>query len=157
MENEKINTPNIDQRTEETKNQEHNERLFTQDEVNDIVKKRLEKQKKSVTQQLEEDYEVKLRNVTNRESAVELREKRIECREFLTEKGYPEELLSMLDTSEPEQFKKNAENLQQAYEKSIKPRKPQPLASNDPSKTRTPKGGFENTKHKPKQWEFREE
>lgn len=159
MENEKtLRTPNDVQETNKEE-QELEERLFTKDEVNDIVKRRLDRQKKSIetVQRLNDDYEERLKSVDDRETAVELREKRIECKEFLSENGYPKELLLMLDVSDPEQFKKNAEALQQAYSKILKQRKPLPLASNDPSELKTPRGGFENTKHKPKQWEYRKE
>lgn len=77
---------------------EKEERLFTQAEVNAIIKKRLSK--------LEAQH-----TATSESEAAELakREARLNCREYLLDKGYSAELLDILGTDDFEAFKQKAE------------------------------------------------
>lgn len=79
------------------KDSQQPEKLFTQEQVNEIVRKRLAKLKTD-TQSLE-----------GREATVTAREKRLDCREYLVDKGYPVELLDVIDTSDVEAFKQKAD------------------------------------------------
>lgn len=80
---------------------EGGERLFTQEEVNKIVGERLARYK-AKTEPAPEDQ---------REQALKARETRLECREYIQDKGYPRELLDILDTADGEKFKAAAEQL----------------------------------------------
>ena len=73
------------------------EALFTQEQVNEIIRKRLSKQK------------AETRDFTEREASLSAREKRMDCREYLTDQGYPVELLEIIDTSDVDEFKKRAD------------------------------------------------
>lgn len=77
-------------------------RMFTQDEVNKIVSDRLarDREKRSTQQQDDE-----------KETALKARESRLDCREYLSEKKYPAELLDVLDTSDVEHFKAAADKI----------------------------------------------
>lgn len=71
-------------------------KTFTQDEVNDIVSKRLAKEREKYAQQPHDE---------EREKALKARESRLDCREYLDSKKYPAALLEVLDTSDLDKFK----------------------------------------------------
>ena len=80
-----------------------------------------------------------------------LRENRVECREMVNEKGYPKKLLEILDTSDPEKFREQAEKLTELY----KQEKPKVYPGVERSNFTTHNSGvrpFADTKHKPKQY-----
>lgn len=83
-------------------------KLFTQEQVNEIVKKRLAKVKQQEGMEPPEDYTAKVAELTAKES-------RLSCREYLIEKRYPKELLDTLDTSDVEKFKERADMLNGIY------------------------------------------
>lgn len=78
------------------------EKMFTQEDVNKIVSERLARDRESRAAQQQND---------ERETALKAREAKLDCREFVKEQGYPEDLLDLLDTSDSESFKKTAEKL----------------------------------------------
>lgn len=86
-------------------------RMFTQDEVNKIVSDRLarDREKRSTQQQDDE-----------KETALKARESRLDCREYLSEKKYPAELLDVLDTSDVEKFKAAADKIHAMFGLEIK-------------------------------------
>lgn len=81
-------------------------KMFTQEEVNKIVSERLarDREKRSIQQQ--ED---------TREQALKAREARLDCREYLNEKKYPAELLDILDTTDADKFKADADKLSELF------------------------------------------
>lgn len=81
-------------------------KMFTQDEVNRIVSDRLARDREKRTVQQQEDA---------REQALKARETKLDCREYLSEKKYPVELLDVLDTSDVEKFKAAADKLWSVY------------------------------------------
>ena len=81
-------------------------KMFTQEEVNRIVSDRLARDREKRTEQQQDD---------TREQALKAREAKLDCREYLTEKKYPAELLDVLDTSDVEKFKAAADKLQSIY------------------------------------------
>ena len=101
-------------------------KMFTQEDVNRIVSERLaqDRKKRSGQQQDEE-----------KEMALKARESRLDCREYLSDKKYPVELLDVLDTSDFEKFKEAADKLEEIYSKASK----QPRFVNPPKFT-GPKG-----------------
>lgn len=80
------------------------EKMFTQEEVNRIVSERLAREK---TKQITPD---------EREQALNAREARLTCREYLAEVGENAVLLDVLDTNDPEKFKAAVETLQSNYQ-----------------------------------------
>ena len=82
------------------------QKTFTQEEVNNIVQERLARfhAKNEPT-----PLELKERELAARENA-------ISCREYITEKGYPKELLEMFDTSILEDFKAKTAKLYEHFE-----------------------------------------
>ena len=82
------------------------ERLFTQEEVNRFVSERLARDRESRAAQQQND---------ERETALKAREAKLDCREFVKEQGYPEDLLDLLDTSNSESFKKTVEKLADVF------------------------------------------
>lgn len=84
---------------------EQSEKLFSQDEVNRIVSDRLARDRRERGTQQEDP----------KEKALNERESRLDCREYLTDKGYPAELLDILDTADAEKFKAAADKLTALY------------------------------------------
>ena len=121
--------------------QETKEKLFTQAQVNEIIKKRLKNQK---------EIESSLEQINARESEVAAKESRLNCREYLIEKGYPDELLDILDTSDLETFKSKAEKVNGVFESRLTSQFVAPLASTEPNMYNPIRSAFENTKHEPK-------
>lgn len=79
-------------------------KLFTQTEVDNIIRERLarERAKNSPQEPTEEEKRAK---------DLSIRENRLSCREYVMENHLPAELLDVLDTSDHENFIKNAEKL----------------------------------------------
>ena len=90
------------------------EKLFTQEQVNEIVKKRLAKVKQGEAEP-PEDYVAKSVKLTEKETELTAKENRLSCHEYVIEKGYPKELLNTLDTSDVEKFKERADMLNGIY------------------------------------------
>lgn len=82
------------------------EKMFTQEDVNKIVSERLARDRESRAAQQQND---------ERETALKAREETLDCREFVKEQGYPEDLLDLLDTSNSESFKKTVEKLADVF------------------------------------------
>lgn len=79
-------------------------KLFTQDDVNRIVQERLSRVKADAASGAQ---------TGDRERELDAREARLNCREYLTEKGHPAALLDVLDTTDFEKFKKAVETMQE--------------------------------------------
>lgn len=103
MDNE--NTKAINQQpTNSTPEETGGSKTFTQEEVNRIVSERLAKEKAKAEPKEDE-----------REQALKARESRLDCREYIANKGYPIELLDMLDTSDAEKFRASVDKLVQLF------------------------------------------
>ena len=125
---------------EDNSAQEQGEKLFTQEQVNEIVRKRLERQK--------EKDNISSQQLETREADLTAREQKLSCREYLTDMGYPAELLDILDTTDVEKFKEKADksarlfgNMQQDVA---------PLANPEPDYGNMKEPAFADTKHVPK-------
>ena len=123
--------------------QEPNEKLFTQEQVNEIIKKRLKGQK---------EIESSVQEMNTRAAELTARESRLNCREYLMEKGYPAELLDIIDTSDVESFKNKADKASGVFESRLQSQFVAPLASTEPIMNDSVGSAFENTKHTPKQF-----
>lgn len=92
-----MNTENMNQNqnTDLSVNQGAGEKTFTQDDVNRIVQERLAKDREKASKELGE-----------REQELAQREFRLNSRQKLIDKGYPETLLDALNCSSEEAFDK---------------------------------------------------
>ena len=81
-------------------------KMFTQEDVNRIVSERLARDRENRSTQQQND---------EKETALKARESRLDCRDYVTEKKYPSELLDMLDTSDVDKFKATADKLHEIY------------------------------------------
>lgn len=102
----------MDQNTNQNNNQQPNTqpadngdqgggKLFTQEEVNNIVRDRLARERVKKFPQEPTEEEKRLKDLNDRES-------RIACREYVMDQGLPQQLLDVLDTSNHEEFKNKA-------------------------------------------------
>lgn len=78
------------------------EKKFTQADLDRIVKDRLKRSDEAKEKAHSEEIAAIQKSVTEREN-------RLACREYLLDKGYPADLLEIIDTSSPEEFKKKAD------------------------------------------------
>ena len=92
------------------------EKLFTQADLDRIIGERLARERAKAEPSPEDE----------REAALKAREARMDCREFITEGGYPSELMDLLDTSDSEKFKTAVEKLDSLVGLPSKHRKPAP-------------------------------
>ena len=83
-------------------------RLFTQEEVNSIVKDRLQRDREKRKPEQAAALEARTAELNARES-------RLDCKAFLLESGYPEKLLDIIDTSDIEKFKSKAAEAAAAF------------------------------------------
>lgn len=121
-----------------------NGKMFTQEDVDRIVRDRLAREKAKAPAQ---DPEV----ITKREAELTARESRLSCREYLVESGYPAELLDVVDTSNIDEFKKRADTVARLMNHS-RNLEADPLA-NIEHRSCTALGSFEHpTKHTPRQY-----
>ena len=127
-----------------------NERMFSQAEVDRIVKDRLARVKAAPKEPTE--AEIKERELVTREN-------RLSCREYLIKKSYPRELLDILDTSDPKDFNKRADMVFGLMNEhaSRNPSFAEPMRSTEPSSLIgwSGTGGFDRTKHKPKCYPYK--
>ena len=137
------------------RSQQNEEKLFTQEEVDNIVKRRLyeRKKEKQEHQNTNEELEKREKAIEEREHSVTLRENRVKCCEIVNEKGYPKELLEILDTSDPEKFREQAEKLTELYKQGQEQPKVYPgVKHSNITPHKSDVRPFANTKHKPKQY-----
>lgn len=101
---ENTNTQSIDQQpsTQPAENgNQGNGKMFTQEEVNNIVRERLARERYKNSPQEPTEEEKRLKDLTAREN-------KLACREYVMEQGLPSQLLDVLDTSNHEEFKSKA-------------------------------------------------
>ena len=122
---------------------EPGEKMFTQEQVNEIIKKRLKKQKEA---------ESSIQELDSRAAELTARESRLNCREYILERGYPVELLDILDTSDVETFKSKADKANGVFESRQRSQFVSPLASVEHNPVSNMDSAFRNTKHKPKKF-----
>ena len=96
------------------------ERIFTQSEVNDIVRERLARER-SKNAQTADDLTARENDLKAREDALAAKSKAFDawtakeaCKKYLTDNHISEKLLEKLDTSDPEAFKTAVQAVQRA-------------------------------------------
>lgn len=107
---------------EETEEAAKPDKLFTQEEVNEIVRKRLSKVKKN---------EVSDSNLMTREKELTKRESYLNCKEYLIRSGYDMDMIEIIDTSDFENFIKKADLMNKKLGEREK-REAVPLRNPDP-------------------------
>lgn len=120
------NTVNTNQQTT-TQPEENGSsgKLFTQDEVNNIVRERLNRAKAAAAEQDSRTVALDKReaDLKAKETEMQQREGRAACAEYCKAKGYDESVLDMLDTSNPEKFGETLDKLltiaEAAYNKKL--------------------------------------
>lgn len=124
------------------------ERMFTQDEVNQIVKERLRREKGKP----DPEFAQRESALSEREAKIVQRERALECREYLAQSGYPAELLDVLDTSDLDNFKQKADRAAQMLEVTRKRNAPlAPLPNRDALGDGNGYGsGFQDSSHTPR-------
>ena len=126
------------------------EKLFTQAEVDRIVKERLKRVKVKAAEEQESESVKKAANLAQREADLNARETKLKCKEWLHDQGYSKDLLDILDLTDFETFKKKADKVVQ-LSAGMKT-KSAPVASESITGNDGAGDGFskENSKHKPK-------
>ena len=121
------------------------ERLFTQEEVNNIVRDRLAKDRAKRAPAEPSEAEKKEAELTARES-------RLSCREHLLDNGLPSSLLDAFDTSDVDKFKKAVDVVSELIVERARYAGPAPLYDPTVPTSGKPVTGFERgKKHKPRQ------
>lgn len=85
------------------------EKLFTQAEVNAIVKDRLDRYKAKNKAEKDDQAATLQQTLQEKEKELSEREKVLSCREYLRDKEYPAELISIISADNLEEFKKKAD------------------------------------------------
>ena len=101
------NTPNtIQQENTQPEGNGPAGKMFTQEEVNNIVRERLNRVKAGAAEQDERATALDEREaaVQQREQAMQQKESRAACEDHCKAKGYDTAFLDLLDTSDPERF-----------------------------------------------------
>lgn len=114
---EEIKNTQIEEQENIEEMEKKEEKKFTQKEVDEIVRKRLNREKSKNADDLE-----------NLKIELNKKENSLKCKEFLLNKNYPYELLDIIPTDDVEKFIDNVEKIQKYFEKNIEP----PLFSADP-------------------------
>lgn len=78
-------------------------RMFSQDELNKIISERLAREREKYAQPKDDE----------REKALNAREARLNCREYLESNGYNSKLIDVFDTSDFDRFKGSVDALAQ--------------------------------------------
>ena len=89
------------------------DKAFTQEEVNTIIQDRLAKEKVKFDKQ-----------ISDMQEDIKRREKRLEAREKLQEKGLPAELIDLVKLDSDETFKSSLDILENAYKTKVPESKP---------------------------------
>lgn len=124
--------------------EEREEKTFTQEEVNKIIQKRLREKKEN--QQTAQELEA-------RASELSKRENKLECKEYLIEKGYPKELLDIIAVTDFKEFKSKADTAYNLIAANKGNNFVAPLASLDNCKNPITTE-FANTKHEPRKYGY---
>ena len=103
------------------------DKAFTQEEVNTIIQDRLAKEKAKFDKQ-----------ISDMQEDIKRREKRLEAREKLQEKGLPAELIDLVKLDSDETFKSSLDILENAYKTKVPESKPTSGGGYSPAAGATP-------------------
>lgn len=99
------------EQAQETAVEQEDKKVFTQDEVNDIVQARLERERKRLNAMINEDEAIKQ----------ELTESRLklEAAKELRDKDYPQELLELFDYSDASTYEQSKERVLDVFNRAL--------------------------------------
>ncbi len=143
-------TPEAVEQMDET-TEDQPERLFTAEEVERIVKKRVKRIKAETMQSeeskaLAEDLRKREAVIAEREKDLKQRETKLGCQQYLFDNRYPMELLDLIDTTDLDQFIIKADKVQGLYKRDDL----QPMANHDRYNNGDDlKDAFKPQKHEP--------
>ena len=87
-------------------------RVFTQSEVNELISKRLERERaKHEAQQPDDATLQKIADLENKTTELNKREFELNCKSYLIEKGYTTEMMSFINADDLDTFKEKADKL----------------------------------------------
>ena len=121
---------------EQLKNEQQAEKTFTQDQVNEIVQNRLAEERKR------DERKTGLTELEQRAKDLDARELKIKIKEAFKDKGYPEELVEVLDIKDDASLDKCLEvvgthfNNKKPVLKGVKPGMPADIEDVDKTTTR---------------------
>ena len=145
-------TKNSQQTDNSTPEANGGEKLFTQAELDRIVGERLKRVRADQRAAASEEQTAQAEALQQREAELVNRENRLICREYLSQKGYPADLLDVLDTSDPESFQKKADATFGIMRTNWRQFEPAPLADPEPPAYNTDTAFAPGVKHVPKPW-----
>lgn len=88
------------------------ERMFTQSEVNELISKRLERERaKHEAKQPDEETLQKVADLENKATELNKKEFELDCKSYLMEKGYNSEIINFIDADDLDTFKEKADKL----------------------------------------------
>lgn len=120
------------------------EKMFSQREVTEIVRSRLERERAKLQPKEPSEAELKQKELDERES-------RLTCKAYLMDSGYPMDLLNVLDTSDPDAFKDRALTVMGMI-RAAKGAAPLADSSINDHVAETPDAFGRNMKHTPRQY-----
>lgn len=126
------------------------ERMFTQSEVNQIVKERLARERAKNTPPEPTEEEKQQQAMEQRMKDLSTRENRFECRSYVADRRLPAELLDLFDTSDFNEFVRKADTFMGVVQRAVGAA---PLYTHeDPGDANATPAGFAVTKHTPRQY-----
>jgi len=109
MEDEQKNAQSIDETETADTQQENAERQFTQEEVDRIIADRLKRVNEDTIIQKNTELTERQAAIEAEAAELEQRENLLACRSFLIDKSYSQELLDIIDTTNPKEFMRKAD------------------------------------------------
>ena len=98
----------------EEKNVDHGndqEKLFTQEEVNAIIKKRLERIRAEESKQTDAETAARTAALDQREQELNRKAMSLECKSYLSDQGYDADLFDVISADNLDDFKAKADKL----------------------------------------------
>ena len=127
------------------------EKRFSQREVNEIIRIRLERERAKLQPKEPTEAEIMQQEALQKRKELDDRESRLTCKSYLLDSGYPMDLLNVLDTSDPDAFKDRALTVMGMI-KAAKGTAPLADSSINDHVAETPDAFGRNMKHTPKQY-----
>ena len=125
-------------------------KMFTQEEVNQIVRERLARERAKNTPPEPTEEEKQQQAMEQRMKDLSTRENRFECRSYVADRRLPDELLDLFDTSDFNEFVRKADTFMGVVQRAVGAA---PLYTHeDPGDANATPAGFAVTKHTPRQY-----
>ena len=150
---EEMNTQNTEQQptTQPADNgNQGGSKMFTQEEVNQIIRERLARERAKNTSPEPTEEEKQQQAMEQRMKDLSTRENRFECRSYVADRRLPAELLDLFDTSDFNEFVRKVDTFMGVVQRTVGAA---PLYTHeDPGDANATPAGFAVTKHTPRQY-----